>query len=89
MREGEATWSSQQPTLGIRDVNQMYPKFYHGKIGRKCLYSSFVQAQEILEINPVHTDSCQRENHNTGFLNTSDFGLAPGIWAIFQVALVV
>lgn len=36
----------------------MYRKFYREEIGRKFLYSSFVQAQEILETNPVQTKSC-------------------------------
>lgn len=45
------------------------------------LFSSYIQAQEILEIQIAHSDIFQRENCNISFVKTTNFDLRPNIRA--------
>ena len=53
----------------------MYHKFYEGEIGRMFLFSSYIQAQEVLEI--VRADIFQRENCNVSFWKNYRFQFGP------------
>ena len=48
-----------QSTHGIRDSSQVNHQFYQGELGSIFLFSSCVQAREILEINIVHAGASQ------------------------------